>query len=259
MNGNTKSKRDQRKQQALAYHKAGHEVQKIAQMLGVSERTITRYLSGELSDRRVNGKGRPKKHTERCEVCGSLSKTRLPVVEGRCTRKRCQKVAGYQVATRYALGIDPGIANCGYAVVARNKRGQFRVLDAGCIKQGAEVTDSHACRLLAIAEKTEALLVQYAPISVLAVENIFFNKNVTSAISTGQVIGAVSVVGARHLVKVLSINPQKAKAAIGAGGQANKAQVKSFVQKLCEMETSINSDHEADAIVIAMAALLVEK
>ena len=96
-------------------------------------------------------------------------------------------------------------------------------------------------------------------ISVIAIENVFFNQNVSSAISTGQVIGAVSVAGAKHGVKVVSITPQKAKAAVGAGGHANKAQVKRFVQKVCEMETSITSDHEADAIAIAMAALLEER
>ena len=97
---------------------------------------------------------------------------------------------------------------------------------------------------------------QYAPISVVAVENVFFNQNVSSAISTGQVIGAVSVAGAKQLVKVVSIHPQKAKAATGAGGQANKAQVKSFVQKVCQLDVPVASDHEADAIAIAMAALL---
>ena len=98
---------------------------------------------------------------------------------------------------------------------------------------------------------------QYVSISVIAIENVFFNQNVSSAISTRQVIGAVSVAGAKHGVKVVSITPQKAKAAVGAGGgQANKTQVKSFVQKVCEMETPIASDHEADAIAIAMAALL---
>ena len=138
--------------------------------------------------------------------------------------------------------------------MSRNQRGQFRVLVSGCIKQDASVAGTH--RLLNIAEKIEGLLVQYASLSVIAIENVFFNQNVSSAISTGQVIGAVSVVGAKHLVKVVSIHPQKAKAATGAGGQANKAQVKSFVQKVCKMDAPVASDHEADAIAITMAARL---
>ena len=69
------------------------------------------------------------------------------------TRKRCQKASGYRTTARSALGVDPGIANCGYAVVSRNQRGQFRVLDAGCIKQDASVAGTH--RLLTIAEKIE--------------------------------------------------------------------------------------------------------
>ena len=64
---------------------------------------------------------------------------------------------------------------------------------------------------------------QYVSISVIAIENVFFNQNVSSAISIGQVIGAVSVVDAKQGVKVVSISPQKAKAAVGAGGHANKA------------------------------------
>ncbi len=62
--------------------------------------------------------------------------------------------------------------------------------------------------------------------------------------------------GAKHGVKVVSISPQRAKAAVGAGGGANKAQVKSFVQKVCEMDAPVASDHESDAIALAMAALL---
>ena len=65
--------------------------------------------------------------------------------------------------------------------------------------------------------------------------------------------------GARHGAKVVSITPQKAKAAVGAGGHANKAQVKRFVQKVCQMEPSIDSDHESDAIAVAIAALLEER
>ena len=78
MNGKGRSKRDERQRQALALSKSGHEVQKIAQLMGMSERTITRYL--DLEDRRKSNLGRPKKHTEKCMVCGNLSKTRLPVV-----------------------------------------------------------------------------------------------------------------------------------------------------------------------------------
>ena len=64
---------------------------------------------------------------------------------------------------------------------------------------------------------------------------------------------------AGHGAKVVGISPQKTKAAVGAGGQADKAQVKSLVQKMCEIEKPVASDHEADAIAIAMAALLEEK
>ena len=60
-------------------------------------------------------------------------------------------------------------------------------------------------------------------------------------------------------MKVVGISPQKAKAAVGAGGHANKAEVNRFVQKVCEMEALAASDHEADAIAIAIAALLFEK
>ncbi len=138
-------------------------------------------------------------------MCGNLSKTGFPVREdGRCTRKWCQKARGYNTSARYALGVDPGIANCEYAVVSRNKRGQFRVLDAGCIKQSSDVSRAH--RLLTIAEKIEGLLLQYASLSMIAIENVFFNQNVSSAISTRQVIGAVSVAGAKHGVKVGSDN-----------------------------------------------------
>ncbi len=75
------------------------------------------------------------------------------------------------------------------------------VYQTGCLCRGdtPAIDDSRENR---------GLLVQYVSISVIAIENVFFNQNVSSAISTGQVIGAVSVASAKHLVKVVSITPQ---------------------------------------------------
>ena len=84
-----------------------------------------------------------------------------------------------------AIGIDPGLANTGYAIVTRNRRGQFRILESGCI-----TTDKHTetpKRLLEIYTGITELLHHHTP-DLLSVERVFWNRNITSAMSTAAVM-----------------------------------------------------------------------
>lgn len=75
---------------AVALHHAGHNVGCIAGFLGVTEKSVYRYLGDARIDRRPGQSGRPRKHTEYCKRCGKLSSTQYVVVNEICNRKRCK-------------------------------------------------------------------------------------------------------------------------------------------------------------------------
>ena len=76
---------------AVALHHAGRDVSYIATFLGVTIKTVYRYLGDARRDGRQGNSGRPRKHTARCGICGKLSGSEYPVALGVCSRKRCQK------------------------------------------------------------------------------------------------------------------------------------------------------------------------
>lgn len=86
-----KDKMQARKVSALALHKTGRSVDYIATFLGVTQRQVYRYLGDSRRDARADNSGRPRKYPPRCPSCGGRARTEYPIVDGTCTRKRCQK------------------------------------------------------------------------------------------------------------------------------------------------------------------------
>ena len=92
---------------------------------------------------------------------------------------------------------------------------------------------------------------------VIGVELVFFGRNVSSAMSTAHVIGAVELVAHQAGVKCVQILPNRVKAAVLGKGRGSKALVRQFVNKILGAE--IKNDHEADACAAAIAVLLAQK
>ena len=155
--------------------------------------------------------------------------------------------------TRIALGIDPGIANTGWAVVFRSVTdGLFRLCGSGIIKtQSDEVIGRRLATII------EGIKPAMAVADVIGVELVFFGRNVSSAMSTAHVIGAVELVAHQAGVKCVQILPNRVKAAVLGKSRGSKALVRQFVNKI--FDTEIKNDHEADACAVAVAALLAEK
>lgn len=156
----------------------------------------------------------------------------------------------YQTKTKRCLGIDPGLANCGWAVVSRTPSGKFRVLDSGNITTPA--SDTEAERALCIYQQISEVIASHYPHKV-AIERVFFNKNVSSAITTGGVIYLCLLSAEQAGLVSVQVTPQQAKSAIGFAC-ADKAQVQRMVEKLTGV-TILNA-HSADAVAIAIAGLL---
>ena len=151
------------------------------------------------------------------------------------------------------LGIDPGIANCGYAVVARNpRRGPaFCLRDIGCIVTPS--SSDEASRLLTIYQKITEIIGAHHP-NILAIERVFHNKNISSSLSVAKAIGVVQLAAAQAGIPVMLLTPQQLKAFTRLGGGASKSQVKLAAERLCGVK--VRNLHAVDAVLCAIGGCL---
>ena len=146
------------------------------------------------------------------------------------------------------LGIDPGLAIVGWGIIESHK-GQMRPLAYGAITTPAH-TDVEA-RLLTIAEDIEALIKKYRP-DEMAIEELFFNTNTTTAITVAEARGVIICTAHRLGVKISEYTPLQVKQAVVGYGKAEKRQVISMVTSLLKLPKPPKPDDTADAIAIAI-------
>ena len=157
------------------------------------------------------------------------------------------KTAGSSTIT--VLGIDPGLTRCGYAVLQVQGNTDVSLTGLGVLRTKPE--DELPARLAEIAQEVEALLDQYQPTAV-AVEHIFFQSNVRTAMSVGQVSGLVLSAAARRGIEVVQYSPNQVKLAITGWGGADKAQVQKMVKQRLKLNTIPKPADAADAAAIAL-------
>jgi crossover junction endodeoxyribonuclease RuvC len=146
------------------------------------------------------------------------------------------------------LGIDPGVANTGYGVVAHD-RGRLVALDGGVVET-ARGLDAGA-RLAEIHRRVGELMDGYRPDAV-AVEDLYFGANARSAFAVGQARGVVVLAAGQRAIRCASYTPQQVKAAVCGSGRAAKDQVQRMVQTLLSLPDLPRPDHAADALAVAI-------
>jgi crossover junction endodeoxyribonuclease RuvC len=146
------------------------------------------------------------------------------------------------------LGIDPGTAAMGYGII-ESAGGRLREVDHGVLETSADASLPE--RLLAVHDCVSSLISTHRP-EVLAVERLFFSRNVQTAFGVGQARGVVLLAAAEAAVPVLEATPNEVKSAIAGYGAADKAQVQRMVQVVLEMAAPPRSDDAADALAIAV-------
>jgi crossover junction endodeoxyribonuclease RuvC len=146
------------------------------------------------------------------------------------------------------LGIDPGLANTGYGVVAR-RGGRLWAVDGGVIQTAPQL--AAAARLALLHERVEALLDAHGPEAV-ALESLYFGQNAHSAFAVGQARGAVLLAAGRRGIACHDYTPQQVKGAVCGTGRAGKAQVGRMVQALLALPEAPSPDHAADALAVAI-------
>lgn len=146
------------------------------------------------------------------------------------------------------IGIDPGYAITGFGVIEYTAN-HFRTIDFGVISTKAGVP--FELRLLTIFQELEALITRYRP-DVMAVEELFFSKNTTTAIGTAQARGVILITGAKAGISVYEYTPMQVKLAVTGYGRADKVQVSQMIKVLLHLDKAPKVDDASDALAIAI-------
>ncbi len=146
------------------------------------------------------------------------------------------------------LGIDPGIAIVGYGII-KYEGNQFRVIDYGVITTPSSMELPE--RLKVVYEDMSQLIQKYQP-DVVAVEELFFNTNVKTAITVGHGRGVAILAGATAGLRVFEYTPLQVKQSVVGYGRAQKAQVQQMVKAILCLEKIPKPDDAADALAVAI-------
>lgn len=152
------------------------------------------------------------------------------------------------------LGIDPGLTRCGYAVLRAHRSSVPHVVALGVMTTPA--TDELQHRLFAIQTDIERLVFETKP-TAIAIEQVFFQNNVRTAMSVGQVSGLVLAMASRLGIEVVQYSPSQVKSSVTGSGTANKLQVQKMVQQRLGLSTLPQPADAADAAAIALCHLAV--
>ncbi|WP_133849908.1 crossover junction endodeoxyribonuclease RuvC [Labedaea rhizosphaerae] len=150
------------------------------------------------------------------------------------------------------LGVDPGLTRCGIAVVDGGRGRQVTAVAVDVIRTPVEA--DLATRLLLVSDGVERWLDHYKPDAV-AVERVFSQYNVRTAMGTAQAGGVVALAAARRGLPVEFHTPSEVKAAVTGSGRADKKQVATMVTRLLKLEVAPKPADAADAIAIAICHL----
>ncbi|HEX6229939.1 MAG TPA: crossover junction endodeoxyribonuclease RuvC [Solirubrobacterales bacterium] len=146
------------------------------------------------------------------------------------------------------IGIDPGAANLGFGVV-RVEGSRMVALDGGVIQTSADLAIER--RLERIYGQLKELIAWHEP-AALAIEDLYFGKNVRSAMAVGQASGVAMLAAAQHGVRCFAYTPQAIKMAVCGSGAAGKRQVQRMVGTLLGLPEPPAPDHAADALAVAI-------
>jgi crossover junction endodeoxyribonuclease RuvC len=150
------------------------------------------------------------------------------------------------------LGIDPGTATIGYGLVEETADGTLRAIDFGVITTTPQFTMPE--RLLMIHDALTALLNLHQP-DRAAIEEMFFGKNATTAITVAQGRGAILLTLARARLPIYQYKPNFIKQSISGFGGAKKPQMQEMTRMLLGLDTVPRPDDAADALAIAITDL----
>jgi crossover junction endodeoxyribonuclease RuvC len=147
------------------------------------------------------------------------------------------------------LGIDPGLATTGYGIIRSVGQEEYQTIAYGIITTEAGIPDSERLKILFAALTT--LIEDHQP-DASAIEKLYFQKNVKTALAVGQARGVALLTLARADLPVYEYNPNEVKQTVCGYGNADKRQVQRMVQTLLHLDDLPKPDDAADALAVAI-------
>lgn len=146
------------------------------------------------------------------------------------------------------MGIDPGFAITGYGIV-KYEGNKFSVIDHGAIT--TEASMEMPKRLLLLNRRLEELIGIFRP-DAISVEELFFNKNIKTALNVGHGRGVVLLAAAKSGIDVFEYTPLQVKQSVVGYGRAEKAQMQQMVKVILNLQAVPKPDDVADALAVAI-------
>lgn len=146
------------------------------------------------------------------------------------------------------LGIDPGLATMGWGVLNNNK-GSFQTMDYGVVLTPKEET--LPVRLAMLEEGVNKLVEKYNP-EEIALEELFFNSNITTGINVAQARGVILLTCVKKCGRLFEYTPLQIKQALTGYGRADKRQMQIMVKTLLKLDSIPRPDDAADALAVAI-------
>ena len=146
------------------------------------------------------------------------------------------------------IGIDPGLIQTGFGII-NVKDNQVSLIDYGIIKPAQKDTLSN--RLLTIFNDVCKIVSNYNP-QVFAIEDVFYGKNVKSAMRLGQARGAAMVAAASKNIPIYEYSARKVKQSVTGNGNAHKSQIQFMVKAKLQLDHNPEPMDAADALAIAL-------
>ena len=147
------------------------------------------------------------------------------------------------------LGIDPGIATLGFGIIEKDERGNCRAVDYGVVKTPKE--ESLPVRLAMLEKGVSDVIEKYQP-DEIAMEELFFTKNITTGIAVAHARGVAMLCCVKHCGRLFEYTPMQIKQALTGYGRADKQQIQQVVTSLLKLKTVPKPDDAADALAIAL-------
>ncbi len=145
-------------------------------------------------------------------------------------------------------GIDPGTATTGYGIIRKTKRG-LRCLDYGIIATSPKLSPEQ--RLRQLNNQLNKLLTIHKP-KLMAVEAVFFFKNLKTAMPVSEARGVILLAAAKKKIKVQQLTPLEVKMGICGYGRADKKQIQKMIKEILGLKETPRPDDAADALAVAV-------
>jgi len=147
------------------------------------------------------------------------------------------------------LGLDPGLASFGWAILEKDRKSGLSIVDCGVIKTPAgELLGNRLCK---IESELKDIIKNNVP-DMASIEELFFVKNIKTAMAVSHARGVAILACSRAGLKINEFTPIQVKQALTGYGQADKKQVGFMVQKILKMQTLPKDDNTVDAIALGI-------